>query len=182
MEYNRFVEKCGRTLSPNYHLDSLDQNAVMEAMEDFIAAGERLDALKKAFAYGSEKRIKDFNGPCYNPSEDKDIPYRHAIDYDILHGVLGMATESVEMVAAVYTAMYETGELDVVNLNEEVFDSDWYRCLLIKTQAQQEILWVRGIAKLAARFPEKFDSETELNRDVEAERVILEEGGKLYEI
>ena len=95
---------------------------------------------------------------------------------DDLHMVLGMQTEAAE-IADVYkkTIAYKK-PLDFVNIKEEVGDLMWYVANLCNMNGWdlREILDT-NIAKLEARYPEKFTEEQAINRNLEWEREILEQ-------
>lgn len=95
---------------------------------------------------------------------------------DDLHMVLGMQTEAAE-IADVYkkTIAYKK-PLDFVNIKEEIGDIMWYIANLCNMNGWdlREILDV-NIAKLEARYPEKFTEENAINRNLKKEREILEQ-------
>lgn len=92
----------------------------------------------------------------------------------ITHGALGMFTEAGEILEAVIRSM-ETGMLDLVNIGEETADSDWYKMVIHdETGVSEPAARSKVIAKLRKRFGAKFDAQAALNRDVEAERKVLE--------
>lgn len=97
----------------------------------------------------------------------------------ILHAAIGCVTESAEMLDALKKQMYYGKELDLTNVKEEAGDLLWYLSILfdeLDTTFDEEQR--RVIAKLQARFPDKFTEEDALNRDLDTEREILE---KTYE-
>ena len=91
--------------------------------------------------------------------------------------VLGMQTEAAE-IADVYkkTIAYKK-PLDFVNIKEEIGDIMWYIANLCNMNGWdlREIL-DGNIAKLEARYPDKFTTDKAINRNLEAEREILEGG------
>lgn len=94
----------------------------------------------------------------------------------ILHAGMGLVTEAGELLDALKKATYYGKELDLTNVKEEAGDMLWYLAILfdaLGTSFEEE--QARVIAKLKARFPEKFTEEAAENRDLEAERVILEQ-------
>lgn len=94
---------------------------------------------------------------------------------DDLHMVLGMDTEQSE-IADVYKKHIAYGkELDLVNIKEELGDLMWYIANLCNLHGWdlREIMHT-NISKLQARYPEKFDSDKAINRDLDKERKILE--------
>lgn len=95
---------------------------------------------------------------------------------DQLHMVLGMQTEAAELADTYKKKIAYGKELDFVNIREEIGDLMWYISNLcaIKNWDLEEILNT-NIAKLEARYPEKFDKSLALNRDLNVERQILEQ-------
>ena len=91
----------------------------------------------------------------------------------ILHGALGLITEGGELLESLLKE-----ELDLVNFKEEVGDVAWYFALLLNVANELEIgtddILETNIAKLKARFPNKFESDKALNRDLDKEREVLE--------
>lgn len=94
---------------------------------------------------------------------------------DQLHMVLGMTTESAE-IADVYKKHIAYGKpLDLVNLKEELGDFLWFShvfCHILGFDIDE--IKQMNIDKLQARYPEKFTVEQALNRDLNAERKVLE--------
>ncbi len=93
----------------------------------------------------------------------------------IEHGIMGLVTESAELMDAVKKAKIYGRELDRVNLVEEAGDLMWYLAILgDELGVSFEDMWEKNIAKLTKRYPEKFTSDLALNRDLDGERKILE--------
>lgn len=93
----------------------------------------------------------------------------------LLHALLGMVTETAEFADALKKFIFYGKELDLINLKEELGDVDWYKAIAIdELGTSMEEVWERVIAKLQARYGEKFNEEGALNRKLEVERAILE--------
>lgn len=97
---------------------------------------------------------------------------------DLLHGAIGLATESGELLDALKRALYYGGTLDRTNLIEELGDLEWYMAVIRDALGvdQAEVQRI-NVEKLKARYPEKFSSEDALERNLAAEREVLEGGG-----
>lgn len=96
-------------------------------------------------------------------------------DHDLLHAVMGLVTETGELMDALKKQHAYGKPLDLVNLREEAGDVLWYLPLLCRALGVSlETVAETNIAKLRARYPEKFTSGHALNRDLETERKILE--------
>lgn len=166
-----YEELALKTLPDNhsYHSDKITSAQWFSVIHNAIVALEELDALKKTFAYGKDLKL-DFD---YG-DEVIDVFFDN-VDPDILHGIIGVATESGELLQALALSIFDNEEFDIVNLKEEIGDVMWYQAILaVKggftlTQAQRT-----NIAKLAERYGDKFTAERALVRDLIAERTVLQ--------
>ncbi len=97
---------------------------------------------------------------------------------DILHAVMGVASEGGELVGPVKAQMFYNRPLDLVNIDEEFGDILWYIAIYCTARGKKiSDLMAQNNAKLKARFPNKFTEFDANNRDLFNERKILE-GGK----
>ena len=95
----------------------------------------------------------------------------------LVHGIDGCVTEAGELADAMKRHIFYGKELDLVNLKEEVGDVMWYLAILVDELGTSfEELAEININKLKSRYPNKFTSEDALNRDLDKERQILEDG------
>lgn len=91
------------------------------------------------------------------------------------HAMYGLVTESGEFTDAIKRAKIYGKPLDKVNAKEEIGDILWYVSLaLADLGVSYEEVFEVNIAKLKARFPDKYSDEKALNRDLVTERKILE--------
>ncbi len=91
------------------------------------------------------------------------------------HGVIGLVTESGELMDAVKKAKYYGKEIDTVNIVEEMGDLMWYMAIIAdQLGVSFEEIWDKNIRKLKARYPEKFKKKSALTRDLKLERQELE--------
>lgn len=96
------------------------------------------------------------------------------LDPRLLHAGVGIFTEAGELVESLQKA-YETGVMDKVNFGEEIGDVEWYQAIgFDATGVTEESCREKNIAKLRKRYPAKFDAYAAVNRDLAAERAILE--------
>ena len=94
-----------------------------------------------------------------------------------LHSALGMVTEAAEFADVFKKHLFYGKEIDWVNLEEEVGDLFWYIAIMVDVFGKDvfDTILQKNIDKLAKRYPnQKFTSESAINRDLEAERNILE--------
>jgi len=90
----------------------------------------------------------------------------------LLHGVIGAAGETGELLDAVKRSLFYGKPLDRVNLREEIGDTLWYLALICsELDYSFEEAMQQNIAKLRKRYPEKtFSSHRALNRDIPEEQ------------
>lgn len=94
-----------------------------------------------------------------------------------IHGLLGEITEIEEKLEALTTflALGDLTSFDRVNALEESGDGMWYQALQVDALGGSlSGVADKNIAKLAKRYPEKFTDHHAQNRDLPAEREILE--------
>lgn len=160
-----------KTCPDGYH-PSVPAGLLMRVMMDYVNASNALDALKKSYAYGRDlpaglKPIADANA---------DVQFKGEIDGDVLHAVLGVATEGGELVEAAMKSLFNGEQFDIVNFQEEMGDVAWYRAIGLAAVGQSIAENdTQNIEKLAKRFNDgRFDADLANNRDTDAERVVLE--------
>lgn len=97
------------------------------------------------------------------------------IKIDGLHMVLGIITEGSE-IADVYKKNIAYGkELDLVNIKEEIGDIMFYIANMCNLHEWNlEDILQTNIEKLKSRYPERFTNDLAINRNLDAERKILE--------
>ena len=97
------------------------------------------------------------------------------VDIRVLHGIIGLVTESGELMDAVKKAIFYNKELDKINLIEEIGDIFWYIAILLDAlDTDIDDVLIKNINKLKVRYPEKFTSKDALNRNLDKERSSLE--------
>lgn len=93
----------------------------------------------------------------------------------LLHASLGMNTEQAEFADALKKSIYYNKPLDIVNLKEELGDLLWYVAIACdELDIEIEDIMSTVIKKLKTRFPEKYSDDLAANRDLDAERTVLE--------
>ena len=168
-----YIAEANSTASNQFHgeLVSLDQfNAVLN---NAIDALHQLDRIKKAIFYGRALSSAPVELGVWNCNkltfEISGVPEL------AIHGIIGAATECGELLEALSLALRDGSELDAVNIKEETGDVFWYLAILAKSQGFTfEECQETNIAKLRKRFPDKFTEYDALNRDLNAERNVLE--------
>lgn len=99
-------------------------------------------------------------------------------EHDLLHAIMGLVTESAELLDVLKKRHAYGKPVDLVNLREEAGDVLWYLPLLCRALGVSlNDVAALNIAKLRARYPAKFTQDAALNRNLDAERAILEGKG-----
>jgi NTP pyrophosphatase (non-canonical NTP hydrolase) len=93
----------------------------------------------------------------------------------LLHAQMGIASEGGEISDQLKKHVFYGKELDTVNIAEEIGDLFWY-CALACNELGINFssIMETNIAKLKARYGDKFSQHAALNRDLSKERAILE--------
>lgn len=193
MNFEEFKQQALRTESVPTHLN-VNLVYLKNLMELCIAASNALDLAKKQAYYGKtideRKMLEQLRNASTSIARLQILTYqgdyqrgdgsnamRHKLlepNIRITHGTVGMFTEAGELLEATLKSM-TTGELDTVNVAEETSDSDWYKAIIHdETGVSEEQTRLKVINKLRVRYPEKFTSENAINRDLTAERKVLE--------
>jgi NTP pyrophosphatase (non-canonical NTP hydrolase) len=167
-----YIANAMRTISTSWHGGVIAKAELIAALSNTIKDLQRLDRLKKALFYGKE--LNDFlrkDRANFFHLYEELIP----ADVQTIHGIIGLATEAGELLEALLNSLLTDKPLDMVNVKEELGDCMWYMAAIAqKNHFNFEQIQNTNIAKLRARFPEKFSETLANNRDLNTERKILE--------
>ena len=123
--------------------------------------------------------MKDYIYLC-TVSESNPMEALQRINQDprlirLLHGAMGAATESGELVDSIKRNLFYGKELDIINLVEEIGDILWYLSILLDcVNSSFEEAMRKNIDKLRVRYPNKFTNSEAINRDLAKEREQLQ--------
>ncbi len=183
-----YIEEAHVTASDKYYGDRVPLAYFAHVVGQAVEALAKLDEVKKAVFYGREVNLpKPANEGEHAatiaklPQWISNHPDNDAAAVNIIHAIIGKATEAGELLEAL-AAVVEGQAFDETNALEEVGDGFWYDALLLRAigsnfgEAQSV-----NIAKLRRRFPNAFTEFDANNRDLFAEREILEGGEKSLE-
>lgn len=187
MEIKEFQSKVLRTDLEDYSgfQQRLKENktTVHSAIKGFMLSTATLDLMKKKIAYDSDMvkllkldaehtiALKNFESSVFldKISENEKLS-------QLLHYIIGIATETNEMMLALAKAAI-TGDLDLVNIGEENADALWYQGVMCERLGlDMGKLLEANINKLQVRYPHKFTNKDANNRNLEEERLVLTEG------
>lgn len=187
-----YLSATALTASGKFHGKHVDYNKFIGALDNYKRSAQQLDRYKKLLFYGEDQakgRTKDHTQgkdgysitESFSTDNENEIKARY-----ILHALLGIMTEAGEMAELLSNTIVGnlpggSGGIDTVNLIEECGDLFWYQAMLARAlDTDFETMQRTNIAKLKARFPDKFTEEGANNRDLTSERKILENRG-LYD-
>jgi NTP pyrophosphatase (non-canonical NTP hydrolase) len=173
MNTKTYLEMSARTASSQFHDDIVDAAMLEHTLIQAIGVGQNVDVVKKSLFYGKPIKAGAEIESVKGSTSTIDAQATHQ---DVLHAALGIFTEASELLEAVLSAM-KGSRFDEVNIFEELGDVEWYMAMMYRylDKTPEEARDV-NIEKLAKRFPNKFASDDAINRDIGAERSILEKG------
>lgn len=171
-----------------------NREAFKNALGAYITLGTIFDMMKKSIFYGKEldlERIQqltvattrmlnqlnfEINDEISNETKfDKD---EAKVNKRIFHGIIGIMTEGSELAECLEEALiHRKGEIDIINLWEELQDCNWYQAII---QDEAGLDWEEGFDRNIEKLQKKrykkgkFTQEEAINRDTEAERQALE--------
>ena len=170
-----YQAEAQQTKSDQFHGNLVAISIYAIYLREAIEALQNLDKLKKTLFYG---KINE----CYKPGpktescEKINFAFPDPISaIDIIHAIIGKATEAGELLELLEIVTIGGEQFDPINFKEEIGDGMWYDAIGLEavdgTIAETQNT---NIAKLRARFPNKFTEYDANNRNLSAERKILE--------
>lgn len=178
-----YLSESERTASGEFFGHFVSFDAMLEELQSFIRVATHLDAIKKLLFYGEDVKkgrlrhtVKGYtaNEAVECLSYDDESADRAA---EIIHAIFGICSEAGELAEALFSVLSSGGDrdLDDVNLSEEIGDLQWYEAMLARAIGTTfGMIQRQNIEKLRQRFPDKFTTEAANERDLTAERAILE--------
>lgn len=200
IDHKQYIKDATRTESVPEIIE-VEGRLLMGALKLTLAASQILDVVKKKAFYRTNKNIskedydarhikdKEILGAACELADDGignievwDFKDEHldpdqfpSIDVRVFHGIVGLSTEAGELVEALLKNLMGE-ELDRTNLLEEIGDVNWFQAILVDALGGDlEKILANNIAKLETRYPEKFSDDLAANRNLAAEREVLEQ-------
>lgn len=200
-DFDEYIQLAIRTESPQSNKTDLEVLRIALGLNAITA--DILDAFKKQIFYGKEEKLNETLLPNINQianlvmhltmllhgvpdgegnlvkDENTGLHLAEELPGDIrtMHALLGVITEGGELAEIMVKAIENEGEIDAVNLHEELHDISWYSAIAHDANGLDFLIGLRNnINKLIKRYPQKFDSHFAANRDLTAEREQLAEG------
>lgn len=178
-----YIEEAHLTLSSSFHGDKVAFAHMEFALNKAIRALKELDSIKKCLFYGKEigKEYTHFEIDVFSKTCEKlpiwiaDIEKDDKDAINLIHGIIGKATEAGELLEALKLTIIDGEKFDFINVVEEVGDGFWYDAIIAKVCGVSfEEIQRKNIEKLRKRFPNKFTEYDATNRNLKEERNILE--------
>lgn len=189
-----YIKESQKTNNVDYPavLERLNTNGrflkALSILSNISVLCEDLDVIKKGVMYGNEEKLA-----LVDNEMDVGLFGQHHLDgfqsaldnadgtfVDIFHAIIGQATEVAEQIDAFSQAIADGRPIDLVNLGEEVGDTQWYQSLIAfrlnKTFDQIQLAnWKKLQDKALGRYKKGTFTETDATvRDLTAERANLE--------
>lgn len=192
MDYQKYIEFC-RTTESIPDTVTVDKNRLSTAVRLVTTANQMLDLLKKNIFYGKgvdETKWLDLlrtvnqatsdgmehHRKCMNHPTDRE----EVLDFDVrlAHSIIGMNTETGEVLEAFEKAVFGDEEFDTVNFGEELGDIQWYTAIGVDAGGLNfDQVLETNKTKLQSRYSSgSFSNEEANQRDLDTEREILEDG------
>lgn len=178
-----YIDEANQTKSDQFHGELVSARYFETLVRGIAARLEELDKVKKALFYGKLPEGHAFI-TVGDPDDCHELPNiliaDRGVGIDLIHGIIGKATEAGELLEAMLVALDSPFEyMDGTNIKEEVADGQWYDAIIAKALGFTfEEIQATNIAKLRARYPNKFSEYDAINRDLGVEREILETDGQ----
>ena len=174
-----YIEEAHVTASDKYHGAQVPLSYFVGTIAEAIEALNRLDEIKKTLFYGRDCGVPapEVGAPTLAnlPAWISDHPEHDAAAVNVIHAIIGKATEAGELLELLHATAINGEVFDVANAGEEIGDGFWYDALLARACGLTfDGIQRTNIAKLRHRFPDRFTEYDANNRDLFGERRILE--------
>lgn len=112
---------------------------------------------------------------AYQVGALRTAPENQTAAEDLCHACAGIFTEGGELMDQFKKHQFYGKDVDLVNVREEIGDVLWYLAIACRAAGTtlDQVAEI-NLAKLRKRYPAKFSAEAAINRDVVAERAVLE--------
>lgn len=174
------IDSARTAAAPKVHMEFFGTHSkVLHQGIDVVHGGVSADAIKRSLFYGDTKigdrlaaatsKIQAF----YQLLESQEVTLSED-EINLLHGILGIASEAGELMEELIDAKLTGREVNQVNIAEESGDITWYQALIMRYLGTTfEKVAGSNIAKLKARYPQKFTEENAVNRNLDEEAKAL---------
>jgi NTP pyrophosphatase (non-canonical NTP hydrolase) len=165
VDYNRYVKEASRT-ERDISILKTDYDYLQLALQNFIKSAKELDMVKKNAFYG-----KQFDNELFHPVDE----IQNIISPRLFHSLIGILTEAGEIGEILETILFNnTNVITNEKIADELGDLNWYEAIGIdELKLDFSDILHANIAKLKARYPDKFSEENAIKRNIEDETKAL---------
>jgi NTP pyrophosphatase (non-canonical NTP hydrolase) len=162
MTPNEYQEAALRTCSTVFNVSDVLDFQIEQILTENIYNGEMIEEIKKNIFYG-----KPLNVVTTLPELPIVTSFAwEEVNQDVTHGILGIAGEASELVQHLYSAITTEGQINSLAISKEIGDVLWYIAILADAiGVPLEQIMEENIAKLKARYPDKWCIERAQNHD-----------------
>lgn len=176
-----YMAEADKTCSAKFNPQYVDRDSLYYLLQGFAGYAEQLNTIKKLFFRGKTPAEVGKVHPPLAVSCDAVFKNASIAEIDLLHGLIGVMTESGEM-AEVLLKRLDTGSFDHVNAFEECGDVSWYLARQLRgLKTDFDTMQRANIDKLHGRHGDAFNQFRDSNRDLNAERAKLEATAPLFD-
>ena len=165
-----YMAECDKTCSTVFKPEQVEVEDIRFVLRSIVGFCNDLNVIKKLLFRGKSREELGFTETTKPTMEDIGFLFSGKGAIDVLHGAVGVITESGE-VAEYLLKWIDDGELDAVNVAEEAGDMLWYIVRSLRgigiNMDQCERM---NIDKLRGRHGETFDVFRDANRNLNVER------------
>jgi hypothetical protein len=196
MTSQEYINGVLRTESRRFDATHVNGGVLWKVFGAYIEMGKAVDALKRALYYGkplnTETLAAHLEGAArYLDGREEPAPLpgysdKPSLSDRIIHAVMGIAGEGAELLEAVLDCFQRGEDFDYANFFEELGDISWYQAVGIDAGATDDLnrqwtheaIWKANLAKLRARYPDKFATTNAYDRNLAAEKKALEDNAQ----
>lgn len=169
MDAKTYQTQFGRTLAPVFFPENVSPVFLGLLLAGRKQTAKLIDAAKRGLFYNKTDRLGEYLEAAANPL---GLPYED--EPEVIHAVIGMEGEVSEISEAAFDDTLSASEKRA-KIIDEAGDTLWYMALLFKHfDITFDEVFDANIAKLAARYPDKFSTDAAVNRDLEKESNVLQ--------
>jgi hypothetical protein len=155
--------------SSDYFVEKVGRIILLDALTDAMQAIERLDRIKSALFYGKDD-------PSLTIVSGGTTLFNHeTLNPDLVHGVLGLVTESSELLhRLIIMGVRDPEPEDKINIIEELGDLEWFMSLTRKSLGlERDLILLANDLKLTTRYGPAFKQQAAVERNLSAEQEAL---------
>lgn len=165
-----YLKESARTAAGSLKYGTVHPDHALKVLQEVQLIAGRVDVIKKALAYGKTPSDFPIGGTSRTPNTLENV------DANVLHGILGVISEAGELAELLCTAIMTGQPINRPRTIDESGDILWYMAMLYRAiDSSFDEAMVKNIAKLKARFPDKFEASLAINKDTAVEQAAVDD-------